>query len=298
MADDGRRSYSLNVSFPDGSSTDLAVLRTDLAPAPVVLCLPAMGVRSRYYQTLGEVLAASGFHAVLADLRGSGASSVRPSRRVSFGYAEILEMELPAIVEAVCREFGTEQVIVVGHSLGGQMGLLLAATSDRVSQAVIVASGSAWYRKVPGIRSVGRFLGLQLMFATTLVWGHLPKWIPFAGREARRLMLDWGFESMTGRYRVSRSSTDYESALACSTVPALFVLLPGDSFVPAPCTRHLAEKLRLAPVEYREIPAAEFRLEKTDHFRWAARPHAVVAAAAEWLTKTQDGGPRGEREPR
>jgi predicted alpha/beta hydrolase len=289
MTDDEQRPHSTRVAFFDGSSTELTVMRADAPAAPVVLCLPAMGVRSGYYEVLGDVLAESGFHAVLADLRGSGTSSVRASRRISFGYAEILEMELPGIVEAVCQEFETEQVIVLGHSLGGQLGLLLAATSDRVSHTVIVASGSAWYRTMPGIRSVGRFLGLQLMFATTLLWGYLPEWFPFAGREARQLMLDWGFESMTGRYRVSRGSTDYETALARSTVPALFVLLPDDPYVPAACTRHLARKLRLASVEHREIPAAEFRLRTTDHFRWVTRPQAVVEAAAEWLKRMEDG---------
>jgi predicted alpha/beta hydrolase len=292
---DLQSSQHVEVAFADGSSTELTIVRTGDSSAPVVLCLPAMGVRSGYYELLADALADEGFTAVLADLRGSGSSSVRAGRRVSFGYSDILELELPGIVDAVCRELGVDQVVVLGHSLGGQLGLMYAATSTRVSRVVLVASGSAWYRKVPGLGSVGRFLGLQLLFGTTLLWGHLPEWFPFAGREARRLVLDWGHESMTGRYRVTRSDVDYEKALAESTVPALFVIFPGDGFVPRPNVEHLAAKLRTAAVAWREIPPAEFGLSRSHHFRWVFRPQAVAAAVAGWVGRSSTDATVGER---
>lgn len=288
-------SQHIQVPFADGSSTELTVVRADDPSAPVVLCLPAMGVRAGYYELLADALADEGFSAVLADLRGSGTSSVRAGRRVSFGYAEVLELELPGILDAVCQELGVDQVVVLGHSLGGQLGLLHAATSTRVSRVVLVASGSAWYRRVPGWGSARRFLGLQLLFATTLLWGHLPQWFPFAGREARRLVLDWGHESMTGRYRVTRSDVDYERALAESTVPALFVTFPEDEFVPLPNVEHLAAKLRTAPVAWREIPPAEFGLRRSHHFRWVFRPQAVASAVAAWVGRSSTDAAVGER---
>lgn len=273
------------VVFRDGSSTDLHFFRASAPDAPVVLCLPAMGVRASYYEVFADTLTEQGFHTVLADLRGHGTSSVRPSRRVSFGYADILELELPAIVEAVCEEFGVPQITLIGHSLGGQLALLHAAasTAQQVSHVVAVAAGSAWYRNVPGIGSLGRFLGLQLIFSSTLAYGYLPKWVPFAGREARRMVRDWGYEAMTGRYRVSRSAIDYERALAESTVPALFVHFRGDPLIPDSCADHLPGKLRRAVVARQEIPPQALRLEKSHHFRWAMRPQAVAELVREWI---------------
>jgi len=72
----------MTVAFDDGSSTELTVMLSTEPDAPVVVCLPAMGVPAVYYEMLGDTLADAGFHAVLADLRGNGASSVRPSRRL------------------------------------------------------------------------------------------------------------------------------------------------------------------------------------------------------------------------
>ncbi|MGW4231145.1 alpha/beta hydrolase family protein [Streptomyces sp. NPDC004980] len=286
MTDSGPTPDLLRVTFPDGSTTDLQVHRSASPGAPVVLCLPAMGVRGDYYRTLARTLVLSGCHAVLADHRGTGRSSVRASRKVSFGYADLLETELPAVVDSVCEEFGTDRIVLAGHSLGGQLGLLFAAVSDRVSHTVLVASGSSWFRKVPGIGAAGRFLGLRLILATTLLWGYLPGWFPFAGREARRLVRDWGHEGLTGRYRVLGSGVDYEAALARSCVPALFITFPGDRYVPGACASHLVAKLRSARVTERRIPAERLGLARSDHFRWAARPQEVVREAVEWLRVT------------
>ncbi|MFI6675005.1 alpha/beta fold hydrolase [Kribbella sp. NPDC050470] len=273
----------MQVTFPDGSSTELQVHRTAAADPLVVLCLPAMGVRAKYYEKLAHTLTEQGCHAVLADHRGTGRSSVRPSRRVSFGYADVLELELPAIVEAVCREFGTQRIAVVGHSLGGQLGVLFSAVSDRISHIVLVASGSAWWAKVPGIRSLARFAGLQLVLATTLLCGYLPGWFPFAGKEAKQLVLDWGHEALTGRYKVAGSQVDYEAALARSSVPALFINFPGDNYAPAACASYLASKLRSAHVTVRSLSAEQLGITRSDHFRWAAHPQTLVRDTVKWI---------------
>jgi len=288
MVDQAQSPTQLHVTFRDGTSTELKVFLAPEEGAPVILCLPAMGVSAGYYEVLADTFAENGLTAVLADLRGTGSSSVRASRRVSFGYAQILELELPAIVEAICLNLGVEQVILFGHSLGGQLALLFAATSPRVSGTVAIACGTAWYRRMPGSRSIGRFFGLQLMFGTTLLWGYLPTWFPFAGREARGIMVDWGFEAMTGRYRIARSAVNYETRLAVSHTPALVIAFPDDPLVPPACTDHLASKLNNAIVSRLEIAPELLALKKTHHFRWVFRPRAVVAAVSQWIGQPAD----------
>jgi predicted alpha/beta hydrolase len=291
---DNQSPYPVHVDLKDGSTTELKVFRAVDDSGPVVILLPAMGVTSGYYEVFGEAFAEAGTTAVLVDLRGSGTSSVRASRRVSFGYAYLLEQELPLIVETVCRTLGVERVVLCGHSFGGQLGALYAATSDRVSHTALIASGSAWYRRVPGLRSVARFFGLLLIFATTLLYGYLPKWLPFAGRESRGVVRDWGYEAMTGRYRIAGSTVDYEKALAASRVPALFVLFPDDPYVPAPCMDHLAAKLVSADVTRHELTPDRLRMTKTHHFRWVLRPQAVVDLVLDWTRTTAD---RPKEEP-
>ncbi|GAA3442794.1 alpha/beta fold hydrolase [Planomonospora venezuelensis] len=283
ITDHRRAPQRLRVSFTDGSTSELVVFRAAEKDAPIVLCLPAMGVRASYYTAVAAELAARGHTAVLADLRGNGGSSVRPSRSTTFGYAEMLETELPEIVDALRREFGAERVTLFGHSLGGHLSVLHAATSPHVAAAVLVATGTSWYGRVPGIRRPARFLGLQIIRVATALHGYLPGWLPFAGKEARGVVRDWMHDAVHGAYLVHGSRVDYEAALARSAVPVLFVVLPGDRYVPEPCSEHLAAKLRSARVAWAEIPPEDVGLGRTHHFRWAHRPGAVVDAAVEWL---------------
>ncbi len=67
----------MQVTFPDGSSTELQIHRTSAADPLVVLCLPAMGVRAKYYEKLAHTLTEHGCHAVLADHRGTRSDHFR-----------------------------------------------------------------------------------------------------------------------------------------------------------------------------------------------------------------------------
>ncbi|MCK2218642.1 alpha/beta fold hydrolase [Actinomadura sp. ATCC 31491] len=283
VTDHRRAPERLRVSFTDGSASELVVFRAARPDAPVVLCLPAMGVRAAYYTAVAAALAARGHTAVLADLRGNGGSSVRPSRSTTFGYAEMLDIELPEIVAALRAELGAERVTLFGHSLGGHLSVLHAAVSPHVAATVLVATGTSWYGRVPGLRRPARFLGLQVIRLVTALYGYLPGWLPFAGVEARGVVRDWLHDALHGAYLVHGSPVDYEAALSRSTVPALFVVLPGDHYVPEACSRQLADRLPAARVSWAEIPADQVGLARTHHFRWAHRPGAVVEAALRWL---------------
>ncbi|MEW9551133.1 alpha/beta fold hydrolase [Nonomuraea sp. NPDC050783] len=280
---DRRPPQRLRVSFTDGATSELVVFRAAEPDAPVVLCLPAMGVRASYYTAVAAALAARGHTAVLADLRGNGGSSVRPSRSTTFGYAELLDIELPQIVEALRRELGAGRITLFGHSLGGHLSVLHAATSPHVAATVLVATGTSWYGRVPGIRRPARFLGLQIIRLATALHGYLPGWLPFAGVEARGVVRDWMHDATRGAYLVHGSPVDYEAALSRSTVPALFVVLPGDRYVPEACSRQLADRLPSAGVSWAHVAPEQVGLARTHHFRWAHRPDAVVEAALRWL---------------
>ena len=81
---------ALAYSASDGARAQMAVFPAREAGAPVLVCLPAMGVRASYYAPLARAISAAGLHAVTSDLRGLGTSSLRPTRACDFGYEEIL----------------------------------------------------------------------------------------------------------------------------------------------------------------------------------------------------------------
>ena len=92
------------IDSPDGVRHTAKVFQAHRDDAPVVLCLPAMGVAADYYEPFGEGIARMGAGtAVLLDLRRQGRSSASARRGDDFGYCEILELDLPAAVEVLAR---------------------------------------------------------------------------------------------------------------------------------------------------------------------------------------------------
>lgn len=240
------------------------------AQAPVVLVAPAMGMKARYYLPLLEALAAAGVHAAVAEQRGHEASGGRlPGRDYDFGYADLVE-DLARAVEAVRVELPGAPVLLLGHSLGGQVAALYAgAHPDVLAGLILVASGT------PHWRDYSR----RLLFAAyafplaARVVGYFPgERLKFAGREARGLMRDWGHLARTGRFPRG------ERALVDVRLPVLSVSIEDDWLGPVSSIDGLVAKLPGADVT--RVHVAE---DGVDHFRWARRTEPVVPLIADWL---------------
>lgn len=115
-------SYTIPLIFPDGSSNSITAYPSGNVSDPVIIIFPAMGLRATYYSSYADALSKNGIQVVTIDHRGHGNSSLRPSRNCNFGYKEQVETEYPAILENVKLQFPESKIIVMGHSLGGQMG--------------------------------------------------------------------------------------------------------------------------------------------------------------------------------
>ena len=96
----------------------------------------------RYYEPVLRALWAAGLNAAVFDLRGNGESSVTASRVIDFGYNEILTRDFPRAIDEAAKLFPSCPVFILGHSLGGQLACLYAASAGaRIAGVILVASG-------------------------------------------------------------------------------------------------------------------------------------------------------------
>jgi predicted alpha/beta hydrolase len=249
----------------------------------LVVFLPALGANVEYYRPMAEAWAALGYRVAAVELRGGKQSSVRDVRAHNFGYSEILNLDLPAIVRACRAEAGGAPVLVAGHSLGGQFALLYASRrpSD-VDGVVLLAGGSNYYGALPGARRFTHWLGLRTARTINQVLGFFPgDKLGFGGRQPFHMIRDWTHEALTGRYRVTGDSTDYDRALGELAVPVLMVSLHGDALVPRCSADYLAKKLTRAQVSQVELRADDGA--PYHHFRWVKKPGAILARVDEWV---------------
>src|SRR5262245_6013813 len=227
----------LRIASLDGVHHTASLCLADPSPtAPLVVCLPAMGLEAEYYRPLGERLASGGVaNAALLDLRGQGRSTVRAAEGADFGYREILEYDLPVAVAALRGAFPGRRVFLAGHSLGGQLGLLFAARRpEQVDGLMLLAAGTAHYRDWPRSKRASAY---AITAAVRLAAAAFP-WYPgrmlgFGGDQPRRLMRDWGRVAKRGEYRPEGSEFDYEGAARSLELPLLSVGVRGDPVAPA-----------------------------------------------------------------
>ncbi|WP_369214580.1 alpha/beta hydrolase family protein [Streptomyces flavofungini] len=258
-------------------------------PAPAVLILPAMGTPARFYRRFAHRLHEEGLTVLTTDLRGQGEATPRATDpdALGHGYRELVEEDLPAVLAAVRAELGPEpQLHLLGHSLGGQLALLYAASGHgpAVDGVILVASGSVHFRAYGPLRGPALLLGELLVAGVSTLLGRWPgSRLGFGGDQPRGVMRDWARQGRTGRYAPKGSTLDYEAALAGLGLPVLAVSVEHDTFAPGAALDHLLGKVPRARLTRRHYTAQEAGA-RLDHFAWARAGGGLAKQVAAWAT--------------
>lgn len=282
---------NLLLPTPSGYPVPVTWYEASDAKTTVVL-MAALGVRARFYQPLATALCEqAGVNVALVEQRGHGDSSLRPSRRVDFGFREALLEDIPAVLDEVERRAPGSKRLLMGHSLGGHYAAITAGRlPERIDGVVIVACGTPWIEAFAGrIRQQLRLLCL-LIPPVLLLLGYYPgERLGFGGREARTLMRDWLVMARTNAYRAHGVDEDFDAAIARYCGPLLAIRLEDDRFAPAAAMDAVSGKFRSAVVTKVLVNSAELG-DAADHFRWARTPGAIVRHVRDWLDGLPAGG--------
>ncbi|EFV92660.1 hypothetical protein ES5_04838 [Dietzia cinnamea P4] len=274
----------VELRHPDGSTSPLLIVETDRRDErrPSVLVLPGIAVGARYYLPLARALAAEGVDVAITELRGQGESTYRIGRRgAPAGYHESAAEDVPLALDAMERRLGRRPVILLGHSMGAQIGVYHLARHDpRVAGLVAVAAQSPFHRGFPG--PVGRKLRAGSVILPALGWlsGHVPgQFFGAKGRIPADRIRDWARLAAAGVMQPARADLDYPAGLARVTVPALAVVIADDPLAPASAARNLLAMLPSART------TLELEPEALGHNSWARRPAEVVARVLAWTDR-------------
>jgi predicted alpha/beta hydrolase len=260
--------------------------------SPRVLFLPAMGVPASYYEPfLARLRLATGANVDCLDFPGQAGHPMRARRGDDYGYREIVEDLIPSAAASQAARAPAAPVVIVGHSLGGQLGLLALATlAPQVRALVLVASGTAHWRAWPISR---RPRAALLVHAIAAASGLLP-WYPgqrlgFGGDQSRRFMRDWSFNARHGRYRLegsARTTQDIEAQLEAVRVRVHLLSIEGDPVAPPGASDELLRLLPNAAVTRHTVSAVSADPPWRRHFSWARQPSDVDSTLARCLTAT------------
>jgi predicted alpha/beta hydrolase len=274
-------------STRDGARASFRLFPANDPNAPVVICAPGMGVRGRYYSDFAQMLSRSGFHVLTSDLRGVDSSSLRASRNSDFGYEEIINCDFPALLDAAQQRFFSNERLLLGHSLGGQLSALyLSVYPDAARALILIAAGNVYYKGWSGLWR-WRILGTMVLLRTLgALLGYVPAGKRFAGNQARTVVVDWSNNCFTGRYVVANSTHDYEASLQRMRKPVLAISFELDQLAPQRSVEFLLGKLASSTLTRRHFAADDPAIARAGHFDWAKRAGAVVETIRNWADAT------------
>ncbi len=277
---------TIPIEIPDGTSNRVTLYRPEeKKPNTTFILFPALGVAADYYAGFARALAERGHNAVTADLRGHGHSSVRASRTGNYGYHEMAEIDYPAIVGTVREELPGTKIILLGHSMGGQIAVLYSSLSpDTVDALVLIATCSVHYKGYDFPHDWKTLLGTQLVALFARIFGYFPgDKLGFGDRQGKNQILDWARNGYTGNYRVMKSDHDFDERISRLILPVLAVSIEGDNLCQKRAVQNLCDKMASASVLHLNKTMDELEIRNRPHFRWARPPFRAVEVVDRWI---------------
>lgn len=276
---------TLSITASDNHRFDAQLYLAKAPDAPVLIFYSAMGTPSKVYRAFASTMVEHGISVCTPDWRGIGSSSVRASRNADFGYRHLVEVDAPALISALEIRFPDAKFWLGGHSLGGQLGALIASTNTRRVQGLLpIASGSVYLPCFPkkSQRQI-RFIGLLIKTLVPLL-GYFPgNRFGFAGREAQGVMRDWYRVAGSGRYEPDNTAIDYEHALSQLNLPVLGLNFASDTFATEAAGNYLLGKLSNCSPQKWLWDESHSNGIRFDHYSWLKNAPLVVPKVAAWL---------------
>lgn len=260
------------------ASVEVEIYQANPNPARVALIQPAMGVRASFYKPLATSLAQTGIAVVSMDLRGLGGSSVRPSSKVDFGYSELAD-DCHRAAEWIQNEFPQAKRLLIGHSLGGQTGLLSEAKHPgSFDHVCLVASCLLHAKGWKGKYRAGIWMANLVYPVVASMLGYFPgKVMGLGGTEAKTVIKDWASIIPKGKFRLRNDEFNYEEGLQKLETPITAISFEADWLAPKDSVANFLAKVPNShQKEHFHLSGTEYGNEKLNHFTWAKTPAWLV----------------------
>jgi len=155
------------------------VHRSTAGDLGVAVFLPATGSRRQRYDAFAQFLAEQGWHAVTFDYRSIGESTLHGDEQHKASMRAWGERDLSAVIDWARSTFKPQRLILVAHSIGGQI-IPLAANHNTVDAVLLIAAQKGHWRLWPAPEKyvVWAFFRLYIPLCLRL-FGHVP--LRFAG---------------------------------------------------------------------------------------------------------------------
>lgn len=243
-----------------------------------VLLAPAIGVKQHFYLQFAQWLAAQGHAVLLFDYRGIGLSLNYRLSDCPATLAEWGQQDQVAALNWLLHRSDADQIVLLGHSAGGQM-LGLLPKHRHVARLVGVASSSGWFDGMSPTFALKARLGLQYLLPLGIrLRGYAPCALLGIGENppagVARQWAQWcaagGFARNAVRHR---PALDFHAEVRS---PTTVFYASDDPITSASTVADLLGTLPNAPSQVIRVEPQAYGLASLGHNAWFRRSHQAL----------------------
>jgi predicted alpha/beta hydrolase len=174
-------------------SRELAALLVEArAPRGAISINSATGFRREFYLKFASYCAERGYHALVYDYRGMGASATTPLPAEKACMSDWGRLDMPAALAALGARFPQLPLVVLGHSVGGQLIGCMPNHSQARALVMIATSTGYWRRQRAPFRYQALIFWKLYGPWMLLRLGYVPRGAVWAGASLpREVFLQW-----------------------------------------------------------------------------------------------------------
>ncbi|WP_171293988.1 alpha/beta fold hydrolase [Acinetobacter puyangensis] len=240
----------------------------------IAILLPAIGITIDKYQKFIHQLNQANIAIITADYPGYGKNLPKVDRQHSYGYADLIEQFIPALVNNASQFPTFNTPTFIGHSLGAHIATLYA--QHHPCHVVGIATGNVFYKHWQG-KARYKMLATAYTFCLLVnTLGYLPgDKIGFGKREAKGLINDFASTVIRGNYHHILPVYDKSNAAN------LFLHIQDDQWAPMTSMTALADLYHYPHVEQIKLTPD---IKGNPHSVWLKAPEIAVSKISQFLT--------------
>lgn len=263
--------HTITVTTADGFQLAARRFVTAAKPRAVILIAGAMGVRQDFYWPFAHWLAQRGYSVYTFDYRGIGHSRPAAYRKSLRGFAgDVLtwaRQDFAAVIDAAAAQDDGLALVVIGHSLGGQLVGFLP-NHQKISTLIMIACGSGYWREnAPRLRRIVWWFWYLVVPVLTKLCGYFPgKRLNMVGDLPLQVMLQWRRWCLHPDYAVGVEGKAARQAFGMVHCPILSISLTDDEMMSARNIERMHACYTGAAVQTQRISPTDVAAARIGHF--------------------------------
>jgi predicted alpha/beta hydrolase len=287
----GGRVELFQIQTSDGTLLAASRFMPQTALKAVVLLPSAMGVPQSFYTPFAEFLAENGIAVVCFDYRGMGASIPAEFRHSLRGFdtsvTQWAEQDYNAALLATKAWQSEVPLIVVGHSLGGQL-LGMLPDAHLIDAVITIASGSGYWREnAPQLKRIVWLMWYFVVPLATRLCGYFPgKRLRMVGDLPKGVIYQWARWCKHPAYFVDENGAAMQTGHAAIRRPILSMSFTDDELMSLRNIESMHSFYSNAVIERRHIHPGDVDAKRIGHFGFFRTQfrNSLWLQALHWMT--------------